>query len=237
MAAADQVRGERKGAAASWSLKGAAGGWSRNEGRGEGQLERIGQHLSLLGWLWRTLMRPHLHQQGVLRIVGSAVDFDPSAIRQGPPPRTLEATMELPFKKVEHQALGSTLFGAVASKAVDRQRLGVGLLRHISAPWRLIRQPVLRHHRILNQTMRLTLVACREGFEPPTARSVGWRPASIWSVPDGKRLLRWGVPSDHVGSGRVQSDRLDDQRDDQAPWTGGAALLIEHKISYLVLCC
>jgi len=128
MAAADQVRGERKGAAASWSLKSGLlvaekeqqAGSSRYEGRGEGQLERIGQHLGLLGWLWRTLMRPHLHQQGVLRIVGSAVDFEPSAIREGPPPRTLEATMELPFKKVEHQALGSTLFGAVASKAVDR---------------------------------------------------------------------------------------------------------------------
>jgi hypothetical protein len=46
-------------------------------------------------------------------------------------------------------------------------------------------------------------MARREGFEPPTARSVAWCSASIWSAPDGSRP--------------VPSDRLDDQADDQAP--------------------
>jgi hypothetical protein len=31
--------------------------------------------------------------------------------------------------------------------------------------------------------------ARREGFEPPTARSVAWCSASIWSAPDGSDLL------------------------------------------------
>jgi hypothetical protein len=34
-------------------------------------------------------------------------------------------TLQLPFEEVEHQALGSTLFGAVADEAVDRRRVGV----------------------------------------------------------------------------------------------------------------
>jgi hypothetical protein len=40
----------------------------------------------------------------------------------------------LPFEEIEHQALSSTLFGAVTGKAVDRQRLWVRLLIHIYAP-------------------------------------------------------------------------------------------------------
>src|SRR5919198_4071914 len=34
-----------------------------------------------------------------------------------------------------------------------------------------------------------------EGFEPPTARSVAWCSASIWSAPDGSGLLTLGGPS------------------------------------------
>src|SRR4029453_1718693 len=37
--------------------------------------------------------------------------------------------------------------------------------------------------------------ARREGFEPPTARSVAWCSASIWSAPDGSGLLTLGGPS------------------------------------------
>jgi hypothetical protein len=40
----------------------------------------------------------------------------------------------LPFEEVEHQPLSSTLFGAVAGKAIDRQRRGVRLLGHVYAP-------------------------------------------------------------------------------------------------------
>jgi hypothetical protein len=38
------------------------------------------------------------------------------------------------FEDVEHQALGSTLFGAVAGDAIDRQRRRVRLLGHVYAP-------------------------------------------------------------------------------------------------------
>ena len=37
--------------------------------------------------------------------------------------------------------------------------------------------------------------ARREGFEPPTARSVAWCSASDWSTPDGSGLLTLGAPS------------------------------------------
>jgi hypothetical protein len=32
-------------------------------------------------------------------------------------------------------------------------------------------------------------MARREGFEPPTARSVAWCSASVWTAPDGSGLL------------------------------------------------
>jgi hypothetical protein len=50
------------------------------------------------------------------------------------------------------------------------------------------------------------LVARREGFEPPTARSVAWCYASIWSAPDGSGLLTLdglSIWSDPVGSRRI----------------------------------
>jgi hypothetical protein len=37
--------------------------------------------------------------------------------------------------------------------------------------------------------------ARREGFEPPTARSVDWCSASVWSAPDGSGLLTLGASS------------------------------------------
>jgi hypothetical protein len=37
--------------------------------------------------------------------------------------------------------------------------------------------------------------ARREGFEPPTARSVDWCSASIWSATDGSGLLTLGASS------------------------------------------
>jgi hypothetical protein len=40
----------------------------------------------------------------------------------------------LPFEEVEHQPLSATLLGAIAGKAVDRQRRGVRLLSHVYAP-------------------------------------------------------------------------------------------------------
>src|SRR5512132_1486266 len=49
-------------------------------------------------------------------------------------PRTVENEAELLLKKVEHQALGSTLFAAIAGEAVDRQRLVVRLISHICSP-------------------------------------------------------------------------------------------------------
>jgi len=48
--------------------------------------------------------------------------------------------------------------------------------------------------------------ARREGFEPPTARSVAWCSASIWSAPDGSSLLTLdasSIWSDPVGSSRI----------------------------------
>src|SRR4029453_12748977 len=39
------------------------------------------------------------------------------------------------------------------------------------------------------------MVARREGFEPPTARSVAWCSASIWTDPDRSGLLRLDAPS------------------------------------------
>jgi hypothetical protein len=48
--------------------------------------------------------------------------------------------------------------------------------------------------------------ARREGFEPPTARSVAWCSASVWSAPDGSGLLTLGVSSiwsDPDGSRRI----------------------------------
>jgi hypothetical protein len=46
----------------------------------------------------------------------------------------------------------------------------------------------------------------REGFEPPTARSVAWCSASIWMAPDGSGLLTLeasSVQTDPVGSSRI----------------------------------
>jgi hypothetical protein len=48
--------------------------------------------------------------------------------------------------------------------------------------------------------------ARREGFEPPTARSVAWCSTSIWSAPDRSGLLRLdasSVQTDPVGSRRI----------------------------------
>jgi hypothetical protein len=50
------------------------------------------------------------------------------------------------------------------------------------------------------------LVARREGFEPPTARSVAWCSTSIWSAPDGSGLLTLdgsSVQTDPDGSRRI----------------------------------
>jgi hypothetical protein len=52
----------------------------------------------------------------------------------------------------------------------------------------------------------LGLVARREGFEPPTARSVAWCSASIWSAPDRSGLLTSdgsSIWSDPEGSRRI----------------------------------
>src|SRR4030095_6199122 len=38
-------------------------------------------------------------------------------------------------------------------------------------------------------------MARREGFEPPTARSVDWCSASVWSAPDGSGLVTLGASS------------------------------------------
>ena len=38
-------------------------------------------------------------------------------------------------------------------------------------------------------------MARREGFEPPTARSVAWCSASTWTGPDGSGLLTLGASS------------------------------------------
>jgi hypothetical protein len=48
--------------------------------------------------------------------------------------------------------------------------------------------------------------ARREGFEPPTARSVAWCSASIWSAPAGSGLLTLdgsSIWSDPDGSRRI----------------------------------
>jgi hypothetical protein len=44
-------------------------------------------------------------------------------------------------------------------------------------------------------------VACREGFEPPTARSVGECSASDWLAPVGSSLVTWDASSVPLGSG------------------------------------
>jgi hypothetical protein len=44
------------------------------------------------------------------------------------------------------------------------------------------------------------------GLPPPTARSLAWCSASIWSVPDGSGLLRWERPS--IASGPDGSSRI-----------------------------
>ena len=49
-------------------------------------------------------------------------------------------------------------------------------------------------------------MARREGFEPPTARSVAWCSASIWSAPDRSGLLTLedsSIPTDREGSCRI----------------------------------
>jgi hypothetical protein len=50
------------------------------------------------------------------------------------------------------------------------------------------------------------MMARREGFEPPTARSVGWCSASIWSAPNGSGLLTLdgsSIWSDLDGTSRI----------------------------------
>src|ERR687897_748264 len=59
-------------------------------------------------------------------------------------------------------------------------------------------------------------MARREGFDPPTARSVAWCSASIWSAPDGSSLLTLDRSSIWLDPDRSLSDRLDDQTEDQA---------------------
>ena len=64
------------------------------------------------------------------------------------------------------------------------------------------------HSRRAARRMQLTFgfAAHSEGFEPPTARSVAWCSASIWSAPDGSGLLRLdasSVQTDPVGSRRI----------------------------------
>jgi hypothetical protein len=56
------------------------------KGRGKGERERIGEHLGPLSRLRRALVRPRLHQQRVLRVVGSAVHLQPAASWEGPSP-------------------------------------------------------------------------------------------------------------------------------------------------------
>jgi hypothetical protein len=76
-------------------------------------------------------MGPYLHQQRVLWILTATVHLQPAATRKGPTPRTVKKAVKLLFKKVKHQALGSTLLAAIAGKAVDRQRLSVRLSVHL----------------------------------------------------------------------------------------------------------
>jgi hypothetical protein len=53
--------------------------------------------------------------------------------------------------------------------------------------------PYKQHKR--PRSLTRAFFARREGFESPTARSVRWCSASIWSGPDGSALLRWGGSS------------------------------------------
>ena len=54
-------------------------------------------------------------------------------------------------------------------------------------------------HTLTDPSLAMTPVeprmARREGFEPPTARSVAWCSVSIWSAPDGSGLLTLGASS------------------------------------------
>jgi hypothetical protein len=73
-------------------------------------------------------------------------------------------------------------------------------LRSPPEPSRIPDRPRPRHDTGGNRMAR------REGFEPPTARSVAWCSASIWSAPDGSGLLTLDAStiwSDPVGSRRI----------------------------------
>ena len=73
--------------------------------------------------------------------------------------------------------------------------------------------------------------ARREGFEPPTARSVGWCSASIWSAPDGSGLLTLSassVQTDPGGSCRIVR-MIKQSRRQAEPGR------VEHRIQRLVL--
>jgi hypothetical protein len=70
-----------------------------------------------------------------------------------------------------------------------------------------------RDHRAADQ--RVWWRAAR-GSNPPTARSVAWCSTSIWSAPDPIWPAHVGGLVGPDGLRRVLSDRLDDQRDDQA---------------------
>src|SRR5215218_9126713 len=73
--------------------------------------------------------------------------------------------------------------------------------------WKIVdRAPAIRAAKTRNMGPDLQVCARREGFEPPTARSVDWCSASVWSAPDGSRLLRLGpssVQTDPDGSRRI----------------------------------
>jgi hypothetical protein len=58
-----------------------------------------------------------------------------------------------------------------------------------------------------------TMCRCpRRERAAPSARSVAWCSASVWSVPDGSGLLRLGASSVQTDRKRSPSDRLDDQQ-------------------------
>ena len=73
--------------------------------------------------------------------------------------------------------------------------------------WKIVdRTPAIRAAKTRNMGPDLQVYARREGFEPPTARSVAWCSASLWSAPDGNGLLTLdgsSVQTDPDGSRRI----------------------------------
>jgi hypothetical protein len=62
--------------------------------------------------------------------------------------------------------------------------------------WKIVdRTPAIRAAKTRNMGPDLQVYARREGFEPPTARSVDWCSASVWSASDGSGLLTLGASS------------------------------------------